>query len=163
MSKLDTVTAALLVIGDEILSGRTRDSNIAFLAGSLTDLGIELGEVRIVADDQAAIVAAVRALSGAYDLVFTTGGIGPTHDDITSESVAAAFERELEVNRDAVAAMESRYKDRGEHMTRARLRMARIPVGARLIANPISAAPGFVVGECPRHGRGAGDHAGDVR
>ncbi len=145
MSDLTDVTAAILVIGDEILSGRTRDSNTSFLAGSLTDLGINLREVRVVADDQQAIVAAVQALSAAYRLVFTTGGIGPTHDDITAEAIAAAFDLELEINADAVAVMEARYKDRGEAMNRARLRMARIPVGATLINNPVSAAPGFIV------------------
>ncbi len=145
VSASKTVTAALLVIGDEILSGRTKDRNIGFVAESLADLGIELREVRIVADVHEAIIDAVTALSGHHDLVFTTGGIGPTHDDITAEAVAAAFGLDLQVNAEAVAVMEARYKDRGEHLNKARLRMARIPAGARLIANPVSAAPGFVV------------------
>ncbi len=135
--------AAMLVIGDEILSGRTRDANAHHLAGELARAGIDLREVRIVADDSEAIVAAIRALSRAYDHVFTSGGIGPTHDDITADAVAAAFGVPIGVREDARALLEARYADTGTRMNEARLRMARIPEGARLIDNPVSTAPGF--------------------
>jgi molybdenum cofactor synthesis domain-containing protein len=136
-------TAAMLVIGDEILSGRTRDANMYFLAGELTKAGIDLREVRVVSDDAEAIVGAVRALSAGYDHVFTSGGIGPTHDDITAEAVARAFERPISVRADARALLEAHYEKSGQDLNEARLRMARIPDGATLIDNPISAAPGF--------------------
>jgi molybdenum cofactor synthesis domain-containing protein len=138
-------TAAMLVIGDEILSGRTRDANMHYLAGEVTKMGIDLKEVRVVSDDPAAIVAAVRALSVAYDHVFTSGGIGPTHDDITAENVAAAFDRPISVREDARAILTAHYDARGQELNAARLRMARIPDGASLIDNPISAAPGFTI------------------
>jgi len=138
-------TAAMLVIGDEILSGRTRDSNMHYLAGELTKLGIDLHEVRVVRDDPASIVAAVKALSAAYDSVFTSGGIGPTHDDITAEHVARAFGRPIAVREDARALLAAHYAARGQQLNEARLRMARIPEGAVLIDNPISAAPGFSI------------------
>lgn len=138
-------TAAMLVIGDEILSGRTRDANMHYLAGEVTKVGIDLREVRVVSDDPAAIVAAVRALSAAYDHVFTSGGIGPTHDDITAENVAAAFDRPISVREDARAILAAHYDARGQELNDARLRMARIPDGATLIDNPISAAPGFTI------------------
>jgi molybdenum cofactor synthesis domain-containing protein len=138
-------TAAMLVIGDEILSGRTRDANMHYLAGEVTKMGIDLKEVRVVSDDPAAIVAAVRALSVAYDHVFTSGGIGPTHDDITAENVAAAFDRPISVREDARAILAAHYDARGQELNAARLRMARIPDGASLIDNPISAAPGFTI------------------
>ena len=137
----DGPTAAMLVIGDEILSGRTRDSNAHHLAGALTEKGVRLREIRVVADDHDGIVAAVRALSNAYDLVFTSGGIGPTHDDITADAVAAAFGRSIGVRDDARAILEAYYGS--EEINDARLRMARIPDGAALIDNPISRAPGF--------------------
>ncbi len=138
------VTAALLVIGDEILSGRTKDTNIATLAGHLTGIGIRLLEVRIVPDDEAAIVTALNALRVAHDYVFTTGGIGPTHDDITTDAVAKAFGVAAGLDPRAVAMMRERYAE--ADLTPARLRMARIPAGAELVANPVSKAPGFIIG-----------------
>lgn len=138
-------TAAMLVIGDEILSGRTRDANMHHLAGQLTEHGIDLREVRVVSDDQDAIVAAVRALSGAYDTVFTSGGIGPTHDDITADCIAAAFDTHIDIRDDARAILAEHYAKSGTELNAARLRMARIPDGATLIDNPVSAAPGFTI------------------
>ena len=138
-------TAAMLVIGDEILSGRTRDSNMHHLANELTKHGITLAEARFVADDAEAIVAAVRALSQAHDHVFTSGGIGPTHDDITAENIAAAFDVPIGVRDDARALLAAHYERTGTELNDARLRMARIPDGATLIDNPISAAPGFIL------------------
>jgi molybdenum cofactor synthesis domain-containing protein len=139
-------TAALLVIGDEILSGRTKDVNIGATADFCTDLAIDLMEVRVVADIEDDIVAAVRALSARYTYVFTTGGIGPTHDDITADAIAKAFGVALPINDEARAMLEARWKDRGIESNEARLRMARIPVGASLIVNSVSAAPGFRIG-----------------
>lgn len=139
-------TAAMLVIGDEILSGRTRDSNLHHLAGRLTEAGIDLREARVVRDDEAAIVGAVVALSETYDHVFTSGGIGPTHDDITADAVARAFEVGIGLRDDARSILEAHYASRGQALTEARLRMARIPDGARLIENPVTAAPGFTLG-----------------
>lgn len=139
-------TAAMLVIGDEILSGRTRDSNGNHLALALTGRGIRLCEMRVVADDHAAIVAAVNALRGAYDHVFTSGGIGPTHDDITADAVADAFGVPIGVREDAHAILRAHYQRTGLELNAMRLRMARIPEGATLIDNPISAAPGFTLG-----------------
>jgi molybdenum cofactor synthesis domain-containing protein len=138
-------TAAMVVIGDEILSGRTRDSNMHYLAGELVKLGIRLAEVRIVPDDPDAIIAAIRALAAARDTVFTSGGIGPTHDDITADCVAAAFGRTIDVRDDARAILQAHYSARGIEFNAARMRMARIPDGATLIDNPISAAPGFTL------------------
>ncbi|PRY24505.1 molybdenum cofactor synthesis domain-containing protein [Aliiruegeria haliotis] len=139
-------TAAMLVIGDEILSGRTRDANMSHLAVELTKRGIRLAEVRVVADDPAAIVSAVKALSSGYDHVFTSGGIGPTHDDITAECIAEAFGAAFGVRDDARAILQVHYDANGQELNEARLRMARIPEGADLIENPISAAPGFSLG-----------------
>ena len=138
-------TAAMLVIGDEILSGRTRDANMYHLAGELTKHGIDLREVRVVSDDAPAITAAVRALSAAYTHVFTSGGIGPTHDDITADCIAAAFGASIGVRADARAILEAHYQRTGTELNEARLRMARIPEGATLIDNPVSAAPGFTM------------------
>ena len=138
-------TAAMLVIGDEILSGRTRDANMHYLAGELTIHGIDLKEVRVVSDDASAIVSAVQALSESYDHVFTSGGIGPTHDDITADCIAAAFERPIDVREDARALLEAHYANSGLELNEARLRMARIPDGAALIENPVSTAPGFTI------------------
>ncbi len=138
-------TAAMLVIGDEILSGRTRDANMHYLAGELTKIGIDLREVRVISDDAEAIVAALQALSGGYDTVFTSGGIGPTHDDITADNVARAFDRPIGVRADARAVLQAHYDRTGLELNEARLRMARIPEGATLIDNPISAAPGFTL------------------
>ena len=139
-------TAAILVIGDEILSGRTRDSNLHFLAQELARVGIDLREARVVPDRHEAIVAAVRALAGAHDHLFTSGGIGPTHDDITADAVAAAMGVPLGVREDARRVLLARYDRMGVEMNEARLRMARVPEGAVLIDNPVSAAPGFSVG-----------------
>ncbi|MDA9207568.1 molybdopterin-binding protein [Octadecabacter sp.] len=138
-------TAAMLVIGDEILSGRTRDANMYYLAGELTAIGIDLKEVRVVSDDADAIVAAIRALSDAYDTVVTSGGIGPTHDDITADCVAAAFGDDIDVRDDARALLKAHYDSTGKELNEARLRMARIPDSATLIDNPVSIAPGFKV------------------
>jgi molybdenum cofactor synthesis domain-containing protein len=136
-------SAAMLVIGDEILSGRTRDSNMHFLAGMLTEKGIPLTEVRVVADDHGSIVEAVRALSARYTHVFTSGGIGPTHDDITADAVADAFGVPITHRADALALLGAHYAARDLPFNDARQRMARIPDGAELIDNPVSIAPGF--------------------
>ena len=138
-------TAAMLVIGDEILSGRTRDANMYHLAGLLTGAGITLAEVRIVSDDTAAIVAAVNALRAQHDHVFTSGGIGPTHDDITAEAIALAFGVPITIRADARALLQAHYDRAGLPFNDARQRMARIPDGASLIDNPISTAPGFTL------------------
>ncbi len=138
-------TAAMLVIGDEILSGRTRDANMYFLAGELTKQGIDLKEVRVVSDDPAAIVTAVQALAKAHDQVFTSGGIGPTHDDITADCIARAFGVHIDVRADARALLQAHYDKTGLELNEARLRMARIPDGASLIDNPVSTAPGFTI------------------
>ena len=139
-------TAAMLVIGDEILSGRTRDTNMYHLAGLLTEAGITLAEVRVVSDDTAAIVAAVNGLRGQFDHVFTSGGIGPTHDDITAEAIALAFGVPITIRPDARALLQAHYDRAGLPLNDARLRMARIPDRARLIDNPVSTAPGFTLG-----------------
>ena len=138
-------TAAMLVIGDEILSGRTRDANMHHLAGQLTAHGIDLREVRVVSDDAPAIVAAIKALSAGFDTVFTSGGIGPTHDDITADCVAAAFDDQIDVRDDARALLQAHYDQSGKEFNAARQRMARIPDTATLIDNPVSIAPGFTV------------------
>ena len=138
-------TAALIVIGDEILSGRTQDRNVAQLASWLNVQGIRLGEVRIVADIEGHIVEAVNALRAAYDYCFTTGGIGPTHDDITVDAVAAALGVPVVIHPEARALLERYYAGRGG-LNEGRLRMARVPEGAELIANPVSGAPGIRVG-----------------
>ncbi|MDG1103012.1 MAG: molybdopterin-binding protein [Ascidiaceihabitans sp.] len=138
-------TAAMLVIGDEILSGRTRDANMYHLSGELTAAGIDLREVRVVSDDADAIVAAVKALSAAYDTVVTSGGIGPTHDDITADCIATAFGVKIDVRDDARALLQAHYDSKGTELNEARLRMARIPDGAILIDNPVSIAPGFTM------------------
>jgi len=139
-------TAAILIVGDEILSGRTQDTNSHFLAGELARAGIDLREIRVVPDRHAAIVAAVNALRAAYDHVFTSGGIGPTHDDITADAVADAFGVPLAVRADAHAILAAHYAAAGQEFNAARQRMARIPPGATLIDNPVSAAPGFSLG-----------------
>ncbi|MEQ8406447.1 MAG: molybdopterin-binding protein [Oceanicaulis sp.] len=139
----DQVSAGVVVIGDEILSGRTRDINIQQIAEFLGPLGISLTECRVVSDDHDAIVEAVQALSRRGTYVFTTGGIGPTHDDITADAVAAAFGRSIDVRDDARAILQAWYDKSGTEITGARLRMARIPEGAVLIDNPVTGAPGF--------------------
>jgi len=142
----DAVTAALVVIGDEILSGRTKDVNIGTVADFCTELGIALSEVRIVPDIEDEIVSAINAVRVRYTYVFTTGGIGPTHDDITADAVAKAFGVALPINAEARALLEERWKANGTEVNEARLRMARIPEGGTLIINSVSAAPGFKVG-----------------
>lgn len=138
------LTAGIVVIGDEILSGRTRDTNSGTIAAFLTDLGIDLREVRVVPDDETLIVEAVNTLRGRYTYVLTTGGIGPTHDDITADAIGRAFGRKVVHDERAVAILRAHYA-RPEDLTEARLRMARMPEGADLIANPLSKAPGFQV------------------
>lgn len=146
----DNPTAAILVIGDEILSGRTREGNAHHLAQVLSATGFDLREIRVVADDHDRIVAAIRALDGSlggdYDLLFTSGGIGPTHDDITADAVADAHGTTVEIDPRARALLQARCNRMGYELTENRLRMARIPVGATLIDNAVSAAPGFSIG-----------------
>lgn len=139
------VTAAMLIIGDEILSGRTKDKNIGHLADVMTMIGVDLKEVRIVPDEEDEIVAAINALRVRYDYLFTTGGIGPTHDDITADSVAKAFGLPCDYDDRAYAMLEANYAARGMEFSEARKRMARMPHGAAHIDNPISTAPGFRV------------------
>lgn len=146
----DNPTAAILVIGDEILSGRTREGNAHHLSQVLNSIGIDLREVRIVADDQDQIVKSIRALDkslgGRWDMLFTSGGIGPTHDDITADAVADAHDTTVEINPEARVLLQERCDRMGAELTPNRLRMARIPVGATLIDNAVSAAPGFSIG-----------------
>ena len=137
------VTAAILVIGDEILSGRTKDKNIGYIAEYVTAIGIDLKEVRVVADEQPAIVEALNALRTRYTYVFTTGGIGPTHDDITADAVAKAFGVSIDYHPEAVALLRARF---GGDLNEARMRMARVPAGGELIHNKVSTAPGFRIG-----------------
>ncbi len=139
-------TAAMIVIGDEILSGRTRDTNTQYLAIQLTEIGIDLREVRVVADNPDHIIAAVNALRAQYTYVFTSGGIGPTHDDITSDCIAKAFNVPITVREDARKILAANYQNPETDLNEARLRMARIPQGATLIDNPISKAPGYRIG-----------------
>ena len=142
----DIVTAAMIVIGDEILSGRTKDRNIGHLAEIMTAIGIDLKEVRIVSDDGDDIVAAINAVRQRYTYVFTTGGIGPTHDDITADSVARAFGVPCDYDDKAMALLGESYAARGIEFNEARKRMARMPKGATHIDNPVSIAPGFRIG-----------------
>ncbi|MBD8555796.1 competence/damage-inducible protein A [Rhizobium sp. CFBP 8762] len=140
-----TITAAMVAIGDELLSGRTKDKNIGHLADVLTLAGIDLKEVRIVSDDQDAIVEAINTLRAKHRYVFTSGGIGPTHDDITADAVSAAFGVECHHDAEAMELLGTMYKNRGLDFTEARQRMARMPVGATHIPNAVSTAPGFIV------------------
>src|SRR5438105_14070888 len=142
---IEIVTAGILVIGDEILSGRTKDKNIGFIAEYLTNIGIDLKEVRVVADDEADIIAALNALRHRYTYVFTTGGIGPTHDDITGDAVAKAFDVGIDHHPEVVARFRERFQGPGE-LNEARLRMARIPDVAELIQRGTILAPGFKIG-----------------
>lgn len=139
-------TAGVLLIGDEILSGRTKDKNLGYIADFLTARGIDLKEARVVCDEEAEIVAALNAMRQRYTYVFTTGGIGPTHDDITADAVAKAFDVPIEHEPRATALLEDYYREVGRAATPARMRMARMPVGAEHIDNPISRAPGFHIG-----------------
>ncbi|UXN02443.1 competence/damage-inducible protein A [Bartonella sp. HY406] len=141
----NSYTAAMLAIGDELLSGRTKDKNIALLAETLTQVGIELKEVRIVGDEDTAIIAGINALRAQYDYVFTSGGIGPTHDDITAESISKAFDLPCIFNPEAELILSDYYKERDVPFTPARRLMTRTPQGASLIANSVSAAPGFKI------------------
>ena len=141
-----TVTACIVVIGNEILSGRTRDANIQYLATELGVLGVQVRECRIIPDVEATVVATINEVRKKFDYVFTTGGIGPTHDDITADSVAKAFGVSIDVDPRARKIMEERFTARGVEMNEARLRMARIPAGADLVENKQSGAPGFKIG-----------------
>jgi molybdenum cofactor synthesis domain-containing protein len=142
----EIITAAVLVIGDEILSGRTKDKNIGFIAEYLTAIGIDLKEVRVVPDEEPEIVAALNALRARYTYVFTTGGIGPTHDDITADAVAKAFGVPIDYHPQAVELLRARLAQTGSVMNEARMRMTRMPAGAELVLNKVSAAPGFWIG-----------------
>ena len=144
MSGTSTVTAAVLVIGDEILSGRTKDRNIGYIAEYLGKIGVDLREARVVPDVEEEIVAALNALRSRYDYVVTTGGIGPTHDDITADAVARAFGVPIDEDPRVIAMMAERYGP--ADFTPARRRMARVPDGAELVDNPVSTAPGFRIG-----------------
>ena len=146
MTEHTIITAAMLAIGDELLSGRTKDKNIGFLADLLLIAGIDLKEVRIVADEEESIVDALNALRVKYDYVFTSGGIGPTPDDITADAIAKAFGVPCEHDPLAMTLLGDMYAKRGVEFTEARQRMARMPKGATHIANPVSTAPGFVIG-----------------
>ena len=143
---IESPTAAVLLIGNEVLSGRTKDKNLGFIADYLSALGIELMEARVVADDEADIVAAVNALRARYTYVFSTGGIGPTHDDITADCMAKAFGVGISYHPEAVEILSAYFKEMGREANEARMRMARIPAGGTLIHNPISKAPGFRIG-----------------
>tara|TARA_B100000427_G_C15369473_1_gene533641 strand:- start:128 stop:844 length:717 start_codon:yes stop_codon:yes gene_type:complete len=133
--------AALIIIGNEILSGRTQDKNLSYLANWLNEIGIQLSEVRVIRDEEEVIIETVNYLRKTYDYVFTTGGIGPTHDDITSLSIAKAFNVDLEINDKALSILKEYYKD--SELTDARMKMTMIPKGAELVENPVSKAPGF--------------------
>ena len=135
--------AALIIIGNEILSGRTQDKNLSYLANWLNEIGIQLSEVRVIRDEEEIIADAVNNLRKTYNYVFTTGGIGPTHDDITSLSIARAFNVDLEINDKALSILKEYYKD--SELTDARMKMTMIPKGAELVDNPISRAPGFKI------------------
>jgi len=145
MAEAKTYSAALLIVGNEILSGRTTDANLPYIAGRLNTLGIRLSEVRVVPDIESEIVDAVNILRARYTYVFTTGGIGPTHDDITADCMAKAFGLPLIEHPEARRRLQERYDESGIELNEARLRMARTPEGAMLIDNPVSAAPGFQV------------------
>jgi molybdenum cofactor synthesis domain-containing protein len=140
------VTAGLLVIGDEILSGRTKDKNIGYIAEYLTNIGVDLREVRVVPDVEEEIIAALNTLRARHTYLFTTGGIGPTHDDITADCVARAFGVAIDYDPRAVALLKERFAQMGTEMNEARMRMTRIPAGAELVLNKVSAAPGFWIG-----------------
>jgi molybdenum cofactor synthesis domain-containing protein len=142
----EIVTAAILVIGDEILSGRTKDKNIGYIAEYMTTIGIDVKEVRVVSDDEPEVIAALNALRNRYTYVFTTGGIGPTHDDITADCIAKAFGVTIDYHPEAVAIMKERVARMGGELNEARMRMTRIPAGAALVANKVSGAPGFWIG-----------------
>ncbi|MGF1623899.1 MAG: competence/damage-inducible protein A [Alphaproteobacteria bacterium] len=137
------VTACLVIIGNEILSGRTKDANLPYLGAGLNDVGVRLMEVRVIPDVRPVIIETINAVRGLFDYVFTTGGIGPTHDDITAEAVAAAFGVPIERNAEAMARLVAYYATTTFELNEARMKMAEVPVGASLIENPVSGAPGF--------------------
>ncbi len=141
-----TVTACVLTIGDEILSGRTRDANLAYIATHLNRIGIQVREARVIPDVEEVIVATLNEVRARYDYVFTTGGIGPTHDDITADAVAKAFGVGISHHLEAMKILEAHYRQTGAEFTAARKRMARLPEGATMIDNPVSKAPGFQIG-----------------
>lgn len=140
------VTACVVLIGDEILSGRTRDSNLSYIANHLNRIGVQVREARVIPDIEETIVSVVNEVRARYDYVFTTGGIGPTHDDITADAIAKAFGVGIGHDARALAILDAHYKATGGEFTEARKRMARIPFGATLIENPVSKAPGFQIG-----------------
>ena len=142
---MEQPTASMLVIGDELLSGRTQDANMHHLANKLTEIGINLSEARFIRDDAAVIVSNIIELSTKFDYLFTSGGIGPTHDDITTDCVAEAFGRQVSVRSDAFNILKKYYDGKGIELNEARLRMARIPEKAELIENIISGAPGYII------------------
>ena len=142
---MEQPTASMLVIGDELLSGRTQDANMHHLANKLTEIGINLSEARFIRDDAAVIVSNIVELSTKFDYLFTSGGIGPTHDDITTDCVAEAFGRQVSVRPDAFKILKKYYDEKGIELNEARLRMARIPEKADLIENLISGAPGYII------------------
>jgi molybdenum cofactor synthesis domain-containing protein len=146
MTETKTVTACILVIGNEILSGRTRDSNIQYLATELGKLGVQVRECRVIPDIEATVVATVNEVRAKFDYVFTTGGIGPTHDDITADSIAAAFGVGIDYHPEIRDLLKSHFESRDMEANEARMRMARVPDGAQLIDNEISLAPGFQIG-----------------
>jgi molybdenum cofactor synthesis domain-containing protein len=143
MIKKEKYSASILVIGDEILSGRTQDTNSNYISKKMTEVGVNVSEIRAIPDTKETIVSSVNELRKRNDYLFTTGGIGPTHDDITSESIAEALNVNIEVNATAFNDLEKYYKEMGSPFNEVRQRMARIPVGAILINNPVSIAPGF--------------------
>ena len=145
MIKKEKYSAAILVIGDEILSGRTQDTNSNYIAKELEMMGITTSEIRVIPDEKSIIIFSVNELRNKNNYLFTTGGIGPTHDDITADSIAEAFGVDLEVNSEAYDILKKYYKAIGSEFNEVRQRMARIPIGATLIKNPISAAPGFKI------------------
>ena len=142
---MEQPSASMLVIGDELLSGRTHDANMHYLAKELTEIGINLIEARFIRDDPTTIVSNIIDLSKRFDYLFTSGGIGPTHDDITTDCVAEAFEKKASIRSDALKILQEYYDGKDIDLNEARLRMARIPETAELIDNPISAAPGYVI------------------
>jgi len=146
MSDMQKVTAAVILIGDEVLSGRTQDKNLQQIARFLAPLGISIVECRTIADEEDEIVFAVNALRAKVDYVFTTGGIGPTHDDITADAIAKAFGVGIDVREDALAVIEDWYHKTGTPLNESRKRMARIPDGASMIINPVTGAPGIHIG-----------------
>ena len=144
-NKKSLSSACILVIGDEVLSGRTEDKNINFIAKRCDNIGVSVNEVRIIPDDKETIKNTVLECYKKFDYIFTTGGIGPTHDDITTECIASAFNLDVEINPEALKRLKDHYKKSNIELNNARIKMAKIPKGAKLIDNPVSSAPGFIV------------------